>query len=121
MRLEGKVAIVTGGASGMGASTAKIFAREGCKVVVADQLDDEGKKVVAEITKANGAASFHHLDVTDEANWKDVVEATVKPSSASLTSWSTMPGSAAARSRICSIPPPGTRSWTSTRAARFSG
>jgi 3-oxoacyl-[acyl-carrier protein] reductase len=77
MRLEGKVAIVTGAASGMGASTARIFAREGCKVVVADQLDEDGRKIAAEITAANGAASFHHLDVTDEANWKAVVEATI--------------------------------------------
>ena len=77
MRLEGKVALITGGASGMGASMARIFAREGAKVVVADQLDDEGKKVVAEITQANGAASFHHLDVTEEPNWKDVVAATI--------------------------------------------
>src|SRR5256885_1919379 len=55
MRLENKVALITGAASGMGASMARIFAREGAKVVVADMLDDEGKKIAAEITQANGA------------------------------------------------------------------
>jgi NAD(P)-dependent dehydrogenase (short-subunit alcohol dehydrogenase family) len=77
MRLENKVALITGAASGMGASMARIFAREGAKVVVADQLDEDGKTVVDEIVTANGAAAFRHLDVTDEANWKSVVEAAV--------------------------------------------
>jgi len=77
MRLDGKVALITGAASGMGASTARIFAREGARIVVADQLDDDGRKVAADITAANGTARFHHLDVTDEANWKAVVDATV--------------------------------------------
>src|SRR5438552_5374022 len=77
MRLENRVALITGGASGMGASMARIFAREGAKVVVADVLDEEGKKVVADITQANGAAIFHHLDVTGEAEWKAAVDATI--------------------------------------------
>ena len=77
MRLENKVALITGGASGMGASMARIFAREGAKVAVADVLDNEGKAVVAEITKVNGAAIFHHLDVSSEAEWRAAVDATV--------------------------------------------
>jgi len=77
MRLEDKVALITGAASGMGASMARIFAREGAKVVVADQLDDDGQKIAADIVAANGTAVFRHLDVTDEANWKSVVDATV--------------------------------------------
>src|SRR5580700_1756191 len=77
MRLEDKVALITGGASGMGASMARIFAREGAKVVVADVLDEEGNKIVADITQANGAAMFRHLDVTSEAEWKAAVDATV--------------------------------------------
>src|ERR1700760_3929518 len=77
MRLEDKVALITGGSSGMGASMARIFAREGAKVTVADVLDEEGKAIVAEITKANGAAMFRHLDVTSETKWKAAVDATV--------------------------------------------
>jgi 3(or 17)beta-hydroxysteroid dehydrogenase len=52
MRLENKVALITGAASGLGASMARIFAREGAKVVVADVLEEDGKAIVAEITKA---------------------------------------------------------------------
>jgi len=75
MRLEDKVALITGAASGMGASMARIFAREGAKVVVADVLEEEGKRVVADITQANGAALFRHLDVTSETEWKATVDA----------------------------------------------
>ncbi|MBV9249523.1 MAG: glucose 1-dehydrogenase [Acetobacteraceae bacterium] len=77
MRLQDKVAIISGAASGMGAATARRFAREGAKVVVADVLEDDGRKVVSEVTAAGGTAEFMRLDVTQEANWKSVVEATV--------------------------------------------
>jgi NAD(P)-dependent dehydrogenase (short-subunit alcohol dehydrogenase family) len=77
MRLENKVALITGGASGMGASMARIFAGEGAKVVVADMLEDDGKQVVGEITRANGAAIFQHLDVTSEAEWQQAIAATL--------------------------------------------
>ena len=78
MRMKNKVALVTGAASGMGAATARLFAREGAKaVVVADILDKEGEAVVAEIKKAGGTASYLHLDVTNEDQWKDVVARTV--------------------------------------------
>jgi NAD(P)-dependent dehydrogenase (short-subunit alcohol dehydrogenase family) len=77
MRLENKVALITGGASGMGASMARIFAGEGAKVVVADMLEDEGKKLVGEITHANGAAIFQKLDVTSEAEWQAAIAATL--------------------------------------------
>src|SRR5215469_3392591 len=77
MRLEGKVALITGAASGMGASMARIFAGEGAKVVVADVLEEEGKGVVADITRANGAAMFQRLDVSSEAEWQAAVDATL--------------------------------------------
>jgi NAD(P)-dependent dehydrogenase (short-subunit alcohol dehydrogenase family) len=77
MRLDDKVALITGGASGMGASMARIFAGEGARVVVADMLEDDGKKLVDEITKANGAAIFQRLDVTSEAEWQAAIAATL--------------------------------------------
>jgi NAD(P)-dependent dehydrogenase (short-subunit alcohol dehydrogenase family) len=73
MRLAGKVALITGGASGMGRSEATIFAREGARVVIADVLDNEGH----EAAKAIGeAARYLKLDVKDEAQWQAVVAAT---------------------------------------------
>jgi NAD(P)-dependent dehydrogenase (short-subunit alcohol dehydrogenase family) len=77
MRLENKVALITGGASGMGASMARIFAGEGAKIVVADMLEADGNAVVAEIIRANGAAMFHKLDVTSEADWQAAITATL--------------------------------------------
>ena len=77
MRLEGKVAIVTGGANGMGAEECRIFAREGAKVVIADILEEEGRKVEAEIAEGGGDAVFVGLDVTSEDAWEAAVETAV--------------------------------------------
>lgn len=78
MRMKDKVALVTGAASGMGAATARLFAREGARaVVVADVLDTDGEAVVGEIRKAGGTASYVHLDVTSEAQWQEAVDKTV--------------------------------------------
>jgi len=77
MRLENKVALITGGASGMGESMARIFAREGAKVVIVDMLEAEGRKIAAEITQANGAAIFQPLDVSSEAQWQAAIAATL--------------------------------------------
>jgi NAD(P)-dependent dehydrogenase (short-subunit alcohol dehydrogenase family) len=77
MRLAGKVALITGGASGMGQSEATIFAREGARVVVADLLEAEGARTVDTIKASGGQARFIKLDVTSEAEWRAAVEATV--------------------------------------------
>ena len=90
MRLENKVALITGAASGMGASMARIFAGEGAKVAVCDVLEDDGRSVVADITRANGAAIFQRLDVSDETEWKAAVMRPLPPMAGS-TSWSTTP------------------------------
>lgn len=64
--LEGKVAIITGAAMGMGEATARLFAEAGAKVVVADFNDELGRKVVEGITADGGQAAFCHVDVSDE-------------------------------------------------------
>lgn len=73
-RLKDKVAIVTGGARGMGAATARLFVAEGAKVVIADVLDEDGKKLAGEL---QGKTIFEHLDVTEEQNWRRVIERTI--------------------------------------------
>ena len=78
MRLENKVALITGAAHGMGESAAKLFAREGAKVAVADVLEREGAEVVKAITASGGEAFFVHLDVSDEQGWIRAVTATVE-------------------------------------------
>ena len=77
MRLAGKVALISGGARGMGAAEARMFAREGAKVIIGDVLEAEGRQVEAEITEAGGEARFVNLDVTSEYSWDAAVQAAV--------------------------------------------
>jgi NAD(P)-dependent dehydrogenase (short-subunit alcohol dehydrogenase family) len=75
MRLEGKVAIVTGGAHGMGKSTCEIFAREGASVVIADLDDQAGQELAQQLVSQNLTAMYHHLNVTSETDWAATVKA----------------------------------------------
>jgi NAD(P)-dependent dehydrogenase (short-subunit alcohol dehydrogenase family) len=78
MRLEGKTAIVTGGASGIGAATATIFAREGAAVVVADSNADGGDMVAQRITAAGGKAAAYCVDVTDLSAMDELMDFTIR-------------------------------------------
>jgi 3(or 17)beta-hydroxysteroid dehydrogenase len=78
-RLNGKVAIVTGGSAGLGRADAIALAREGARVVVTDVNEADGRKVAAEINAQQaGAALFLVQDVRDEQRWQEVIAATVK-------------------------------------------
>jgi NAD(P)-dependent dehydrogenase (short-subunit alcohol dehydrogenase family) len=72
-KLDGKVALISGGARGQGAAEAKRFTLEGAKVVFGDVLDVEGKKVEETIRREGGDAVYLHLDVTSETDWENAV------------------------------------------------
>ena len=84
MRLEGKVALISGAATGVdgelmgfGGATAKLFVREGAKVVLTDINEESGQKTASEIREQGGEAMFLRLDVTREQDWINAVQATV--------------------------------------------
>jgi NAD(P)-dependent dehydrogenase (short-subunit alcohol dehydrogenase family) len=73
MRLAGKVALISGGARGMGAAEARLFTREGARVVIGDLLESEGRAVETEVRAAGGECVFVRLDVTSEGDWQRAV------------------------------------------------
>ena len=77
MRLEKKIAVVTGGASGIGAAICELFAREGARVVVADIAADGGAQTVSSIESDGGDAIFVKTDVSQEDEVSDLVTATL--------------------------------------------
>jgi len=76
-RLQGKVAVITGAASGIGEATARLFAFEGAAVVLADINDERGEKLAAAIVENGGRASYLHTDVASEADVKAMIDAAV--------------------------------------------
>lgn len=77
MRLDGKVAFISGGARGMGATEAKLFASEGAAVVFGDVLEKEGRRTEAEIIDSGGKGIFIHLDVASEKSWEKAISTTI--------------------------------------------
>lgn len=73
-RLNGKIALITGGARGMGAETARLFGEHGASVVITDVLDDLGHDTAAELE----SVTYRHLDVRSEAEWEQVVDAVIE-------------------------------------------
>lgn len=74
-RVEGKVALITGGASGLGRADAEVLAREGAGVVLTDINDDAGESAAENIRSSGGRATFIHHDVSDEAQWQKIIAA----------------------------------------------
>ena len=74
MRLEGKVALITGGANGMGEAEAKLFAREGAAVAIGDLREEDGQRVEAAIVAEGGRALFVSMDVTSEEDWRKAMD-----------------------------------------------
>ncbi|MBA12690.1 MAG: cyclopentanol dehydrogenase [Chloroflexi bacterium] len=77
-RLEGKIALISGGTGGQGSTEVKLFCQEGAKVVFGDIDDEKGKKLESEVRKFGGEATYVHLDVTSESDWQKAVSKTIE-------------------------------------------
>ena len=77
MRLAGKVAFISGGSRGIGATVARLFSREGARVAIGDILEDEGRALESEIHEKGGACLYVRLDVTSTSSWRRAISSTV--------------------------------------------
>ena len=77
-KLDGKVALISGAARGQGAAEVRTFAREGARVVFGDVADDDGRQVEAELQAAGQEVAYVHLDVSSEADWRQIVDETMR-------------------------------------------
>ena len=77
-KLDGKVALISGGSRGQGEAQARLFAREGAAVALADVLDEDGQRVAESIVDSGGQAAYLHLDVSQQSQWAATVEAVVE-------------------------------------------
>ena len=75
-KLDGQVALISGGARGQGEAQARLFAREGAAVAIGDVLEEDGRRVAESIIDTGGQAMFRKLDVSDQSNWAELVEQT---------------------------------------------
>src|SRR5690625_1118737 len=78
MRLQNKTTVITGGGSGIGRSTALLFAEEGAEVVVADLNEDTGKETVEMIEKNGGKAIFQYVDVIEPSDVEQLIKKTIE-------------------------------------------
>ena len=92
-RMEGKTAIVTGGALGIGRATCELLAREGARVAIVDLLDEEGKDLADTIGRAGGTAAYWRADVARESDIRRVFQEIGDWRWDGSTFWSTTPGS----------------------------
>ena len=76
-KLDGQVALISGGARGQGEAQARLFAREGAAVALGDVLEDDGQRVAESINDTGGQARFQKLDVTEASSWSSMVDETV--------------------------------------------
>jgi len=77
-KLDGQVALISGGARGQGEAQARLFAREGAAIAIGDLREEDGNRVAESINDTGGQAMFHRLDVSDQSDWAEMVDATTE-------------------------------------------